>query len=66
MHVPETVREKVLNLRLPVFVTIEKIVTSEGGASRRVIHGSMGIPVGRLDLARGLMLTAKYAAFRES
>ncbi len=65
MHVLETVREKVLNLRLPVFVTIEKIVTSEGGVSRRVIRGSMGIPVGKLDLARGLMLAAKYAAFRD-
>ncbi len=65
IHVLEPIRDKVLNMRFPVFVTIEKIVTSEGGVSRRVIRGSMGIPVGKLDLARGLMLAAKYAAFRD-
>ncbi len=56
---------KFRSLKLPVFVTIEKIMTSEGGVTKRVIRGSMGIPVPRLDMLNGVLLAAKHAAFRD-
>ncbi len=58
----DAIREKLLNLRLPVFISLEKIVQN-GSSTKRVLRGSMGIPKPTLNLLSAVRYAAYYAAF---
>ena len=55
-------REKFLNFKFPVFISLEKII-QEGSSTKRVLRGSMGIPKPVVNLLNAVRYAAYYAAF---